>query len=254
MSTLLDDVLQGIVEAAKSTGQTSSSLSNNTKGSSRENFIRNYLKKIIPDNYRFGSGEVIDSKGNSSGQVDIVIENVLSPSFPLEPTEGNERLYIAEGVGAIIEVKSDIKKQWNQVESKIEKISRINRKIDEPIKIKYEPKPFWQQHPEKIPFYLVGFKGPKDIEDGYKLLISSLSIFGILSIDPLFFCSRNSVFINFPEYGVSGLRALWAFAAELQFILKDFLLATPPFVAYLSNEIYVTDNSTGQFVRRNLVK
>ncbi len=49
-------------------------LSSATQGREREAFVRLFLAEILPTIHRFGSGDITDSKGEKTGQVDVVIE------------------------------------------------------------------------------------------------------------------------------------------------------------------------------------
>jgi hypothetical protein len=60
-----------------------------------------------------------------SGQLDIVVEFPFFPSFPTPG--GEERLYLAESVAFVIEIKSDLATQWGQVEQAAEKVRRLRR-------------------------------------------------------------------------------------------------------------------------------
>ncbi len=79
-------------------------MSDSSKGSEREHFIDLFLKEVFPPSYRFGTGDALDSAGNKSGQLDVVVELTFFPSLPA--LGGGSRLYLAEGVAAVIEVKS----------------------------------------------------------------------------------------------------------------------------------------------------
>src|SRR5262249_51057451 len=84
------------------------------KGTEREALFRDFFGNVFPPPFRFGSGAVIDNSGRMSGQLDIVAEFPFFPSFP---TPGaSERLYLAESVAFVIDVKSDLSKDWNDVE------------------------------------------------------------------------------------------------------------------------------------------
>jgi hypothetical protein len=89
-------------------------LSAATKGNERSAFIDNFLRRVLPDPFRFGTGDATDATGKRSGQLDVVIEYPLMPSLPL-PSTGDHRLYLTEGIAAVIEVKSDVAAQWNEV-------------------------------------------------------------------------------------------------------------------------------------------
>lgn len=54
-----------------------SMMSSTTKGKEREGFVSKFLAQVLPPVHRFGSGDIIDSMGERSGQVDIVIEHPL---------------------------------------------------------------------------------------------------------------------------------------------------------------------------------
>ena len=73
-----------------------------TVGSAREFIISRCLRSFLPTGVEIGSGEVIDSSGNRSKQIDIVI---YDPRFPALRS-GAGGLYLIEGVIATIEVKS----------------------------------------------------------------------------------------------------------------------------------------------------
>lgn len=75
-----------------------------TIGQAREFLVKRVLKTILPPAVHIGSGKVIDSWGNSSKQIDIIIYDTR---FPLMNVEGGG-LYFVEGVLATIEVKSTI--------------------------------------------------------------------------------------------------------------------------------------------------
>jgi hypothetical protein len=82
----------------------------------------------MPPLYRFGTGDAIDRYGNRSGQLDVVVENPFLPSLPL-PTSESSRMYLAEGVSAAIEVKSDLGKQWSEVESTSTQLRKLRRYV-----------------------------------------------------------------------------------------------------------------------------
>ncbi len=79
-------------------------LHGSTIGQAREFVVTRILKTILPAGVHIGTGKVIDSRGGSSKQIDIVI---YDPRFPLMKVDGGG-LYFVEGVLATIEVKSTI--------------------------------------------------------------------------------------------------------------------------------------------------
>ena len=50
-------------------------MSNDSKGFERELFTRQILGQALPPTFRVGAGEVTDTDGTLSGQLDVVIEN-----------------------------------------------------------------------------------------------------------------------------------------------------------------------------------
>ena len=85
-----------------------------------------YLQRVFPAHRRFTTGAITDSEGRLSGQVDVVAEYGMVPSFPMPGTE--ERLILAESVAVAIEVKSDLAAQWDQVRGGTQHIDSSQKK------------------------------------------------------------------------------------------------------------------------------
>ena len=126
-----------------------------SKGRERETFIREFLSKVFPPHYRFGTGAVTDSAGERSGEVDIAIELPFFPSFPVP--SGDVRLYLAEGIGAIIEVKSNVASQWSEVESTTRQAKKLIRNFGGTFSRGKPP-------PPQIPVFAAGYAGYKSID------------------------------------------------------------------------------------------
>ena len=96
------------------------------KGTEREVFVTSFLREMFPPQFRFGSGFVVDADGNMTGQLDVIVELPLAPSFSIGP--GAPRVYLADTVGAVIEVKSDLRpaSEWKRLEHQLR--ARTNRK------------------------------------------------------------------------------------------------------------------------------
>lgn len=125
-------------------------------GAEREAFIREFISKVFPPHYRFVGGSIIDSLSNQiSGQVDIAVLLPSAPSFPM-PSAGDERLVLAENVGAVIEVKSNISTQWDQVLETTKKIRTLK-------KFMRKGKNESELIVADIPLIAVGYKGWKDV-------------------------------------------------------------------------------------------
>jgi hypothetical protein len=85
-----------------------------SRGREREHFLELFLYQVFPPTFRFGSGDIMDRRRVRSGQLDFVVEYPFLPSFLL--VGPGPRLYLAAGVAAVIEVKSDLQRQWGEVE------------------------------------------------------------------------------------------------------------------------------------------
>jgi len=73
--------------------------------SPRSAFIRSVLELFLPSNYAIGSGRIIDSSGNNSDPIDIVI---YRRDFPRLNLPGSADVFIYESVLATIEVRTKL--------------------------------------------------------------------------------------------------------------------------------------------------
>ena len=103
-------------------------MSSASKGNEREAFINGFLSEVLPPQFRFGSGDATDQNGARSGQLDIVVEYPFVPSLPIVAGR-SPRLYLAEGIVAVIEVKSDIAKQWDEVMTTANQLASLKEKL-----------------------------------------------------------------------------------------------------------------------------
>lgn len=202
-------------------------MSSASKGAERELFVSTFLDEVFPPHYRFGTGDVTDSYNLKSGQVDIVLEHAHGFSFPV--INNGPRMFLAESVAAVIEVKSDISNQWNEVLSTTSKIKALNRKfasdhltqiiasiesgtMDFPNdagqldQLKRAQQNTEGQGEPKIPVYAVGFKGWKTLET-LKDKVADSDVDGVFIIsERLFVGSRSSAI---------GLNSMLAFLHSL---------------------------------------
>ncbi len=147
--------LEGIRLALMAQHTGGKGLPNATIGSERETFLREFLQKVFPAHRRFASGAITDSTGEISGQVDIAVEYPFVPSFPMPSTD--ERLFLAESVAMVIEVKSDLNKQWTQACNTVRKVKALKRELNTLMTFGTAP-------PQQIPCVVVGYKGFNAIE------------------------------------------------------------------------------------------
>lgn len=74
-------------------------------GYAREHFVKEVLLNFLPKSVVIGSGEIVDGDGRRSGQQDII---VYRADFPVITSLTPVNVFLAEGVIATIEVKSDL--------------------------------------------------------------------------------------------------------------------------------------------------
>ncbi len=96
------------------------------KGDARERAVRTKLGAILPGGVGVGTGCVIDSEGNASSQLDMILfEQQFCPVFKVADDIG---YYPCESVIAVGEMKSTIgKKELGDVYEKIASVRRLNR-------------------------------------------------------------------------------------------------------------------------------
>lgn len=120
--------VDGIRKALLSIYEANKAMSSASKGREREEFIDIFLSKALPPPYRFGTGDITDKFSNKSGQVDIVVEYPFLPSVP-SLGRGEVRIYLSESVAAVVEVKSDVSNQWNEVVQTARNVRGLRRDL-----------------------------------------------------------------------------------------------------------------------------
>ena len=198
-----------------------SALSSATKGAERELFVELVLRNVLPPHVRLGPGDIVDAAKRTSGQVDIVLESTMSLSFPSTVVSG-PRLYLAEGVVAVIEVKSDLRNQWRSVVRKVHSLQELRRRtsVDGPnailevleatrrlmlaqnngknIQLDRDIERFRQEVATRpvyrgdLPVYVVGFRGWTQAETLVRRA-DELNADGVLTLDPPIGHFRNGL-------------------------------------------------------------
>jgi hypothetical protein len=213
--------LKGIQSMLQAVHQASSELSDATTGTERAAFIDAFLSEVLPAPFRFGSGDATDRSGKRSGQLDVVVESPFCPSLPIVGG-GQVRLYLAEAVAAVIEVKSDVAKQWPQVLETAAKLEPLRRQLEAHSYVGRAPT-------ERIPFFAVGYEGWKQL-DMLKEKLGEGTIDGILVIDPGLFASSN----QFGDILSSGEAALWGLISCLHEATNSLKQNTPQPYEYVT--------------------
>jgi hypothetical protein len=176
-NTFIEERLDGIRQILMGVHNAGRSLTTPSKGNEREAFVDHLLSQVLPRSYRLGSGEATDQYGNKSGQLDVVVEYPFVPSLSII-TPDSPRLYLAEGIVAAIEVKSNLGKQWSQVESSAKKLLPVKRNYTYREGISMGPRAI-----EKIPLYVVGYTGCSSLETVRNYVDETNGIYGVLVID-----------------------------------------------------------------------
>jgi hypothetical protein len=203
MNEILRQRLAGIQQMLIGAYRAGGGMSSATRGRERELFVDRFLSAVLPTPCRVGTGDVIDSFGEHTGQLDVVVEYPLVPSLPLP--SGTARLYLAEGTAAVVEVKSDLAAQWDDAEAAARKVEVIRRN--------WGPGIIWgQPPPDHIPYFAVGYTGWKTY-DSAKVHLDSSSMAGLLIIE-------SGVFVSSQDYFGIGAQdepeSLWGLIACLQ--------------------------------------
>jgi len=155
MHELLQNRLNSLRDIALATHGAGRGLSDNTVGVEREALIKGLLTQIFPSPYRFVSGAIIDSiSAEPSGQIDIAVLLPSAPSFPML-SAGDQRLVLAENVAAVIEVKSNLAAQWDQVTATVQKVKKLKKHLRDVAEGVAEV--------THIPTIAVGYRGWKDV-------------------------------------------------------------------------------------------
>ncbi len=189
--------LVGIQQILNGVHQSGVGMSSASKGTERAGFIDQFLSQVLTPQFRFGDGDATDLSGQRSGQLDVVIEYPWVPSLPVVGSS-KPRLYLAEGIASVIEVKSDVSAQWKEVLGTASKLAPLKRKYGSGIVTGANPL-------DRVPLFAVGYKGWNKIETLQKHLTEG-PVDGILVIDP-------GVFVSSQYFGglqATGPWALWA--------------------------------------------
>ncbi len=187
--------IQGILNGVH---RASSTMSSATSGQERAAFIDQFLSQVLPSPFRFGTGDATDVVGLRSGQLDVVVEYLFGPGLPLAGG-GPTRLYLAEGVAGVVEVKSNVASQWNQALQTAAQLAPLRRQFGAQMIMGMAPTP-------NIPLFVAGYTGWNQLQTVTQKLQSAPHVDGILVIDP-------GIFVSSARFGgiqAQGPVALWA--------------------------------------------
>lgn len=103
--------------------------SSEDKGKNREIFLNSFLDACLPNRLSVEEGEIWDKKGYKTGQIDTIITRDDCPSLRFGRENEHINAYLAEGIFAVIEVKSRLNKE-KLIEAGNKLIEVSNLKVD----------------------------------------------------------------------------------------------------------------------------
>ena len=209
-------------------------MSSASKGREREIFVNAFLSNVFPPSYRFGSGEVVDWRGEKSGQLDIVIEFPFFPSIPTFSLQ-EPRLYLADGVAAVVEVKSDIASQWKEVKSTVSRVATLQRSGGIAVVGNGLITPGGETRSlldRSIPVFAVGYTGWSTV-DTIQDKVDEGHVDGILVIDSGIFVAGT----DFRENVTMGPGCLWSLIASIYLATTAAVTSTADPMKYFPVEI-----------------
>jgi hypothetical protein len=207
--------LSGITNILMGVHQASGQMTAMTSGEERQAFIESFLANVLPPIYRFGRGDCTDGVGRRSGQLDVVVEYPFSPSLP---SVGNSptRLYLAESVAAVVEVKSNVAAQWSQAQHTSRQLSPLRRSFGATMQMGgFAPT-------EQIPLFVAGYTGWTTMDTVETHLTQNPDVAGILVINSGLFASSA----QFGGFRATGPLALWGLIVALHFITNGLQAAS----------------------------
>ena len=201
-------------------------------GGERELVLHGLFREVLPPIYRFGQGAITDATGYLTGQVDLVMELPFGPSLPMPA--GSHRLYLAESVAAVVEIKSDLSSQWDEVEQTVGRVRQLTRDLRQTQRYALESSP----EPDTritaiqgIPCYAVGFRGHATIDgldSRLKKTPSAARPDGALVIE-------SGAFVGVTGAGI-GEEGVYRLIAELAEVFNSAVgVASPRFSNYVES-------------------
>jgi hypothetical protein len=195
-------------------------MSSATSGQERAAFIDQFLSQAFPSPFRFGTGDATDATGVRSGQLDVVVEFPFMPSLPLTGS-GNSRLYLAESVAAVIEVKSNVAAQWDQALRTASQLAPLQRRFGAQMIMGSPPTP-------NIPLFVAAYTGWNQLPTVVQNLASTNQIDGVLVINAGIFVSSS----RFGSVQATGPWALWGLICCLHQATSTLKAASTNPIAY----------------------
>lgn len=201
-------------------------------GSVREHFVNNILEQFLPKTVIVGSGEIVDGTGSRSGQQDIIL---YRSNFPVITSLTPINTFLAEGVIATIEVKSDLSTgSPTNLHKAFQSATKVHKLEKQAYIVNGEPEQLEKlKEIHRIKTYVVGYKGWKNeqsLSHHYKSAGKSVGWdIPHLLCQPDFCILRNDGFINPDTQGERTgllLHREYPYSVFLHHMLKHIMLNT----------------------------
>ncbi|MEK9157394.1 MAG: DUF6602 domain-containing protein [Patescibacteria group bacterium] len=209
MNEQLEQRVKGLFDTLMGNCIAGDCFNSDTKGYEREIVVNGLLKVVFPSTFRFGTGEIVDPNGEKSGQLDIVVE--IPTFYSLTISEGAPRLYLADGVAAVIEVKTKLTSQeQTRIAQHKEKLDRLVR--DQSFFLKVATTVYGK----RIPYFVVAFRS--DITpEALELFAKERGIDGIFVVESQIFVSGQ---IGEGDHVESNRKYRWEGLASMMYFLE----------------------------------
>jgi len=148
----LQAFFEGAVDELRAAHKKSKFAPGACKGSLREQGVHRAVAHCLPSVARVYEGEVIDSTGGQSGQLDGIVVHATGSALATAPEES--RVVLAEGVISVIESKSSLRGQWDEVLGTWKKVGALRRPLAGRAMLGT-----MAQHERAIPFVVIGWQG-----------------------------------------------------------------------------------------------
>ena len=169
-----------------------------SKGDASEQRWIEFLRTYLPDRYKVDKAIVIDSTGNVSEQMDVVIYDAIYTPFIFNQ---DGFMYIpAESVDAVFEVKQDVKGYIDYAAQKVESVRKLKRTS---IGMIASGRPTAARHLTKIIGGILtttsSYRGNDTVRNQLKKLK------GYQSLDLGCFCDTGSFYVDYGEKTPDGI-------------------------------------------------
>lgn len=171
-----------------------------SKGDATEQRWIEFLRTYLPNRYKVDKAIVIDSMGDVSEQMDVVIYDAIYTPFIFSQ---DSIMYIpAESVYAVFEVKQDVKGYIKYAAKKVESVRKLKRTS---IDMVASGRPMAARPLTKIIGGILtttsSYKGNKTIENHLKKLTS------LQTLDLGCFCDTGSFYVDYNEAVFEGINS-----------------------------------------------